>query len=125
MCVRNTLMPYKDKDREREYQKKYRPIYYQKNKENEKSRIRKRQAEIIAWFVEYKKTKYCVSCNEKDWRCLDFHHTDPSKKSQHISRLVHFHHASIKKILEEIEKCIVLCANCHRKRTVEREDIPR
>jgi len=54
----------------------------------------------------------CYNCNEIDPRCLDFHHRDPSKKSFDIGS-----HATLsrKRVKVEIDKCDVICANCHRK----------
>ena len=56
----------------------------------------------------------CQRCGEDDPRCLDFHHEDELNKSfgigEGISRRV-----SWEDILLEIDKCDVLCANCHRK----------
>jgi len=51
----------------------------------------------------------CIVCQEKRVGCLDFHHVDPSKKDICI-RSCH----SPKKIMREVVKCTVLCANCHR-----------
>lgn len=51
----------------------------------------------------------CIVCQEKRVGCLDFHHVDPSTKEICI-RSCH----SLKKIMREVVKCTVLCANCHR-----------
>ena len=45
--------------------------------------------------------------------CLDFHHIDPSKKEGNIAKIITS--ISRKFLLSELEKCIVLCTNCHRK----------
>lgn len=42
----------------------------------------------------------------------DFHHRDPSKKENDPSTLVDI--ASVETIAAEVEKCELLCANCHR-----------
>lgn len=41
---------------------------------------------------------------------LDFHHFDPKTKIKEVSKLTS---ASYDKIIEEINKCVVLCRNCH------------
>lgn len=46
--------------------------------------------------------------------CLEFHHKDPSKKEVTLSRAVN-NGWSIERMEKEIAKCVVLCANCHRK----------
>jgi hypothetical protein len=56
----------------------------------------------------------CADCGEKHPACLDFHHLDESQKGQTIARMVV--RASPANIDAEIAKCVVLCANCHRKR---------
>lgn len=55
----------------------------------------------------------CCICNEKCAFCLDFHHKDPNLKINTVSRLIR--EKGWQTISSEIEKCIVLCANCHRK----------
>ena len=55
----------------------------------------------------------CIKCGEKHPSCLDFHHRGGKKdKLGNISETRKF---AVKRILEEIAKCDVLCANCHRK----------
>ncbi len=54
----------------------------------------------------------CVHCPEKDPACLDFHHRDPGEKEGHIGEFRRF---GMERLLAEIAKCDVLCANCHRK----------
>lgn len=68
-------------------------------------------------FLEYKNTKSCVKCGyDNNYKSLDFHHID-SKKYE-ISDLVtkgnKFIAANLEDIENELDKCIVLCANCHR-----------
>ena len=66
--------------------------------------------------TEYKKIKSTLKCNrcgENHIACLEFHHLDPSQKEGNVGSK--FRNVSTKKLLEEIAKCEVLCANCHRK----------
>lgn len=100
------------KDKEK-YNKWFRD-YYQKNKQRYIDKAEAYKAKRVAWFYEhFKDILFCSRCPEKDKRCLDFHHTDPSKKDETISRLIRA--GSKKRLEEEMKKCIVLCANCHRK----------
>lgn len=64
-----------------------------------------------AWLNTLKKE--CVICGEKDPICLDFHHKNPETKVSSVGNMISTH--SMKNILAELEKCIVVCANCHRK----------
>lgn len=86
--------------------------WYQEHKERITNTVKHRQAGIRDWFQAYKSTLKCMRCSESDPACLDFHHIDPKTKEYMISGMVC---ASKKRILEEIAKCEVLCANCHRK----------
>lgn len=61
----------------------------------------------------------CVDCGESDVRCLDFDHRDGADKLNDIARLMS-NAFSWTRILAEIDKCDVRCANCHRRVTVER-----
>lgn len=54
----------------------------------------------------------CGRCDEKHPACLDFHHRDRTTKEGHIGEFRRF---GMKRLLAEIAKCDVLCANCHRK----------
>ena len=60
----------------------------------------------------YKKEKKCVRCGFNDPRALHFHHLDPKNKKKAISNLVSMNY-NWETILKEVEKCEVLCANCH------------
>ncbi len=106
-------MPYKNKEKQKEWARQY----YAKNEER-KENVRltglKRHREIREWMTEYKSNLKCEKCPEDHSACMDFHHEDPGKKEITIAKAIQ-HRWSRKRILKEIEKCIVLCANCHRK----------
>lgn len=55
----------------------------------------------------------CVDCGLKTDRVevYDFHHLDPTIKDDGIGELLR---ASWETIVAELDKCIVLCCNCHR-----------
>lgn len=54
----------------------------------------------------------CSQCSEKRPLALDFHHLDPATKIFPVSRFIS--KGNMNGMLEEIAKCIILCANCHR-----------
>lgn len=60
----------------------------------------------------YKAFCGCKFCDESEPVALDLHHLDPNEKDLNPSSAIGFSTTSMKK---EIRKCIVLCANCHRK----------
>lgn len=76
-------------------------------------RNRNTRSKNKALFEEYKSKLYCVRCNETHPACLDFHHTNTNKFKGVAEMAASTYKWEI--ILNEIQKCIVLCANCHRK----------
>lgn len=69
---------------------------------------------IVDWFVELKTAIVCARCGESHPGCLQFHHADPKAKEVSVSDAVR-RAWSRKRILAELAKCEVLCANCHAK----------
>ena len=66
----------------------------------------------------------CERCGENHPGVLDFHHTDPTVKESSVSVLIG-QGCSFAKVEREIQKCIVLCSNCHRKvHWQERNEMP-
>lgn len=74
---------------------------------------KQRTHKTVSWVREYKKGLCCERCGFSDYRALEFHHRNPTEKEFHIGDFA-IHGGSIEKIKREIEKCNVLCANCHR-----------
>lgn len=71
-----------------------------------------RKARIREWYNALKQQLTCKDCGTDDFRVLQFHHRVPADKLKDIALLV-TSSASTKTILAEMEKCDVLCANCH------------
>ncbi len=107
-------MPYKDPAKAREYSKQYHIRTWEDRKGRHYKQKVKRMGLLIDWFRQYKEDVSCIRCGESNSICLDFHHIDVSKKDHEISAMIGDGY-SREWILAEIEKCIVLCANCHRK----------
>jgi hypothetical protein len=76
---------------------------YMKNKYQEKRKA----------VEEIKTSLCCQKCGDKRGYVLDFHHLDPKTKDDTVARLLAGTY-SLDTVLKEIEKCVVLCANCHR-----------
>ena len=55
----------------------------------------------------------CAKCGDQRGYVLDFHHINPQEKENTIARMTSNNY-TLEKVYQEIEKCIVLCANCHR-----------
>lgn len=79
---------------------------------------RKQEARQFArdYVYDYLLTHPCEQCGESDVRVLEFHHV--GDKDMAVSYMVSAGY-SVERIQREINACRVLCANCHRKLTVE------
>jgi hypothetical protein len=66
----------------------------------------------IEAFSAIKASMKCSQCGETYHNCLSFHHRDPAEKDINISRARTMSYA---RLMAEIEKCDILCENCHRK----------
>lgn len=91
---------------DKKYRRRYCNSCYVKSKVN-------RRIKICEWLLAYKKQLKCISCGNNDHRVLEFHHKDSETKEINISDAARCAW-SIKRIMKEIEKCSVMCANCHR-----------
>ena len=67
---------------------------------------------IKQWGLEYKGDKCCICGYNKCQEALEFHHIDESKKSFSLSD--HGIKLDWPLIQQELDKCVVVCANCHR-----------
>lgn len=86
--------------------------WYYKNREERIERKDRRRAELREWLYQYKRENcQCKRCDEARPACLDFHH--PGEKERGIARMIARGYSK-SNIEAEIERCIVLCANCHR-----------
>ena len=95
----------RDKEKYNAYQRERRKLEYQKNAE---------------WVRQYKLRKGCSDCGYKEHHAeLEFDHLEARNgdQSRTIAKLMG---KTLKRIQEEIEKCDVVCATCHRIRTWNR-----
>ncbi len=96
----------------KETHKKFYSDHKERRNEDTMKRMKKHKE-----FVEDLKKNPCEDCgNVFPTCCMDFDHVDPTTKVKNISRMLG---SSKDKILEEIKKCQLVCANCHRIRTHE------
>ena len=103
-----------NKDKMRAYRRKW----YAKNKPKTYGKVKSRKLALKTWLDEYKLSLKCNRCGENHPGVIQFHHSDPSEKEIDISRVV-TNGWSIERIKKEIDKCEVLCANCHFKHHYE------
>lgn len=101
----------------------YQREWYKNNSERQKQFVRNREAKLLQWFREYKEALCCTICGEDHPACLDFHHRDPNEKEMEISTALSYGWSK-ERILVEIEKCDILCSNCHRKLHWDEKNAP-
>lgn len=110
--------PEKERQRGKEYYQKNKARVIERTKQWAKDNPEKRR-EIVREmrnrryqeFLKLKESLSCIICGESDPACIDFHHLDENQKEYQISDLV----MSREKMVEELKKCVPICANCHRK----------
>ena len=94
--------------------------WYYKNRKRRIVVKRRRKQKLRRWFHDRKRDEYsCQRCGEDHPACLDFHHV--GEKDRGVAEMVNFGHSK-ESIQEETDRCVVLCANCHRKEHYEAPD---
>ncbi len=103
----------------RECQKAQKSDWYARNSDTHKANVyqnRTRTSNGVREFLyEFLSTHPCVICGETDIRVLEFDHVRGQKRAA-IGTLLK-NGFSIAVIQEEIDKCDVVCANCHKRKT--------
>jgi len=103
--------------RARNYRKQMSPEQRKRHNKTSNKCARIRHMKKRRVVQKYKVLKGCSICGfNKHYSALDFDHIDRSKKRNNISRLMG-NSCSWKTVVEEIKRCRVLCANCHRMKT--------
>lgn len=127
-------MPYKDIEKEREWNRNYarrpaskaRRLEYERELQRtspEKVRAKRRRVRAIrqADIDSLKRGSPCLDCgNIFPPECMDWDHLPGTEKCFHIGEDIS---RNWKSILQEIEKCQLVCANCHRIRTRQRRKV--
>ena len=110
-------MPFKDKSRYqseewKEYQRTYQRSWHQRHRGKRLARMYERKAAIHDYIQNMKNQLHCVDCSQRHPATLHFHHLNSEDKVFSISYAAN-RGFSLDRIKKEIDKCIVLCANCH------------
>ena len=96
---------------------------YQQRAEYLKKAVTARRKKLKKMAIEYKGGK-CIFCGyDKCNDALDFHHLDLKEKEFGLS--VRGLTRSWEKIKEELDKCILVCANCHRELHAENSQLSK
>jgi hypothetical protein len=93
--------------------------YYLEKARTQKLREREEKQEFL---IQYLLEHPCVECGESDIVCLDFDHVR-GEKVDCISRMVRDY--SLARIKQELAKCEVRCAHCHRRKTAHQRGFYR
>lgn len=112
-------MSYKDLDKQRAA---WRAYYYRHPEKHHQAKVAQPQQAQV-WFAELKTQYACLICGENDPVCIDFHHVNEEEKLFNVGDANQGGY-SRKRVLEEIGKCVALCANCHRKLHAGKINLP-
>ena len=77
-----------------------------------KKAVAKRRRKIREMSINYLGGCCAICGYDRCHQALDFHHKEPTKKSFGISQKGYTR--SWKRVQEELDKCFLICANCHR-----------
>jgi hypothetical protein len=121
-----SLTPEEQKLKRKEYRERFKALHPDRvkaNKDAYKERHKERLAKDTAKrqktrmrsnklkAIEYK-GGVCFDCkNEYPPCCYDFHHLNPDEKDFNIAKI---NGRSFENIKDELDKCVLLCSNCHR-----------
>lgn len=109
-------MAYVDKEKQAAASRRY----YERNKELVKSKTRRNSAVKIAaqraMILDHLLKHPCVDCGESDPIVLDFDHIDGKTKCFSIANRAGTY-SNTEKLVAEMAKCEIRCANCHRRKT--------
>ncbi len=109
-------MPYKDKEAQREANRRS----YTRNKEAVGDKVKVYKEKLRKEWRDYKSTLACVVCGENEPSALDFHHVVRDPSNRKLYELLR--NGAYAAAYEEVKKCEVLCANCHRKHHQKERD---
>ena len=104
-------MPYKDRNKQKEYQQKHHQRT-KKKKRKQQNQLKDKRQHFVLEEMQRRGGK-CAKCGFSDIRALDWHHLDPNEKVNSISEMVR-DRVSMDKLQAELDKCELICANCHR-----------
>jgi hypothetical protein len=111
--IKSGYQPYCKLCKKEDAKKRWEDPKVRKKQIDHKKAYKKENRQML---YNYMLDKKCIKCGESDIACLQFDHKDEFKKSFCISMGMG---KSWNTILKEINKCQILCANCHHKRTAK------
>lgn len=80
----------------------------------EDKKIRYRRLKLLAMKLLGNKCQHCgIEYDGRNSPIFEFHHSDPTTKEAVLTKMIS--NASWSRVLTELEKCELVCANCHNK----------
>lgn len=114
-------MPLSDPHKRKKYHAKYmREVWYPKNKERHLTYVKRNKQRVTEFIESYKRARSCIDCgfSGKNFPyVLDFDHIHGRDAKKFTIGSWSHSVLSVEAIRKEIEKCELVCANCHRIRT--------
>ena len=118
-------MTLKDPERRREYHARYmKEVWYPKNRKKHIGYVNRNKEKVIEFIERYKRGRQCADCGFSGKAfpyVLDFDHKNRGVSKEFNIGSWRRSVLSIKAVQREIEKCELVCANCHRIRTFSRK----
>lgn len=105
-------MGYKDPEAQKAYNRAYQKEWYKRNKEKHKATAAANRKRYKKDWLEFKAEQKCEHCGASHPAIIDFHHIDKTDMTHVYLLSGQGRYGAAKK--EATEKCIPLCANCHR-----------
>ena len=96
---------------------------YKERREYLLKAVQRRREKVRLMAGSYKGGRCQVCCYDRCIEALEFHHLDPTQKDFGISNKGYTR--SWVKVKEEVDKCILLCANCHREVHANKLQLPQ
>lgn len=113
-------MPFNDREKQREASRRHYAKHRDKVIAKAKAYSKAAKSRVRAYINAHLGANPCVDCGETDIVVLEFDHVgEAGTKHFNISDATRLGY-SMDKVIAEIAKCEVRCANCHRKKTYER-----
>ncbi len=108
--------------RSKAQQRRYASRHYRENSAQYKLRAKahdRRKAKVLRRYIaDYLSSHPCIGCGEADPIVLEFDHRNAAEKKFNIANAPKLG-VAIDKVIAEIAKCDIRCANCHRRRTFQ------
>ena len=101
----------------------YDAAYHARTRERRRALKKALQRSYAAWYRQLKENRPCADCGGRfHHAAMAWDHLPGSVKVMEVSRLMEKTHSK-RRVLAEIAKCELVCANCHAVRTFERRGV--